>query len=128
VILLDTHVLVWMTMTPERLSKPAKEAIQSTGPGSIFISDITLWEIVNLLRRGKVQIGGAVDSFLQDIVLPVSIRPITPAIASMTAEFPSSYPKDPADRIIGATSRVEGLPLVTADRGLRRSKLLQTIW
>jgi PIN domain nuclease of toxin-antitoxin system len=46
----------------------------------------------------------------------------------MATEFPKTYPKDPADRLIGATARAEGLPLVTADRQLRQSKLLQTIW
>jgi PIN domain nuclease of toxin-antitoxin system len=43
-------------------------------------------------------------------------------------EFPVTYPKDPADRIIGATALVEGLSLVTADREIRRSKLVPTIW
>jgi hypothetical protein len=38
------------------------------------------------------------------------------------------YPKDPADRIIGATALVEGLFLLTADRGIRRSKAVRTIW
>jgi PIN domain nuclease of toxin-antitoxin system len=42
--------------------------------------------------------------------------------------LPASYPEDPADRIIGATALVEGLPLLTADREIRRSKAVQTIW
>jgi PIN domain nuclease of toxin-antitoxin system len=42
--------------------------------------------------------------------------------------LPPSYPNDPADRIIGATALVEGLPLLTADREIRRSKSVQTIW
>src|SRR5580700_1901199 len=43
-------------------------------------------------------------------------------------ELPPSYPKDPADRIIGATALVEGLSLLTADREIRRSRAVQTIW
>jgi PIN domain nuclease of toxin-antitoxin system len=42
--------------------------------------------------------------------------------------LPASYPKDPADRIIGATALVEGLSLLTADREIRRSRAVQTIW
>jgi PIN domain nuclease of toxin-antitoxin system len=44
------------------------------------------------------------------------------------ANLPATYPNDPADHIIGATLLVEGLPLVTADREIRRSKAFQTIW
>jgi PIN domain nuclease of toxin-antitoxin system len=42
--------------------------------------------------------------------------------------FPATYREDPADRIIGATAPVEGLSLITADREIRRSKLIPTIW
>jgi PIN domain nuclease of toxin-antitoxin system len=43
-------------------------------------------------------------------------------------ELPRAYPKDPADRIIAATALVEGLSLITADREIRRSKVVHTIW
>ena len=43
------------------------------------------------------------------------MRPITPEIAALAAQFPESYPRDPADRLIGATARYEGLTLVTRD-------------
>jgi PIN domain nuclease of toxin-antitoxin system len=58
----------------------------------------------------------------------VSVKRVTPAIASTAVQFPDEYPKDPADRLIGATSVVEQLPLVTADEKLRCSPMLQTIW
>lgn len=128
-ILLDTHVLLWMSSASRRLSAKARTAIQDArGSGGIFISDITLWEIALLARRGRLEIAGTVDSFVHEISAPVVIKPITAAIASMAVHFPEKYPKDPADRIIGATSRVESLPLVTADEQLRRSSLLDTIW
>jgi PIN domain nuclease of toxin-antitoxin system len=129
VILLDTHVLVWMSLDPSRLSQQASAAIQEArSRGGISISDITLWEIALLVRRGRIQITGAVDSFVHEISAPVLVKPITAAIASMAVQFPEEYPKDPADRLIGATSKVEMLPLITADEQLRRSPLLDTIW
>ena len=76
----------------------------------------------------EIEITGTIDSFVHAISAPVVVKPLTAAIASMAAQFPEEYPKDPADRLIGATSRVEALPLVTADRQLRRSSLLDTIW
>jgi PIN domain nuclease of toxin-antitoxin system len=42
--------------------------------------------------------------------------------------LPASYPKDPSDRIIGATALVEGLSLLTADREIRKSRAVPTIW
>jgi PIN domain nuclease of toxin-antitoxin system len=46
----------------------------------------------------------------------------------MAVRMPSSYSSDPADRIIGATAIAEGMPLVTADKQIRQTKVLQTIW
>ena len=54
------------------------------------------------------------------IVLPISGRACVRALG-----LPATYPKDPADRIIGATPLIEGLSLLTADRGIRRSGVLQ---
>jgi len=58
----------------------------------------------------------------------VTIKPITPEIAALATQFPNDYPHDPADRLIGATARAEGLALVTRDENIRRSPLLKTIW
>jgi len=49
-------------------------------------------------------------------------------MASNSLAAAAAYPKDPADRIIGATALVEGLSLLTADREIRRSNALRTIW
>jgi PIN domain nuclease of toxin-antitoxin system len=58
----------------------------------------------------------------------VSVRPITPEIAALATQFPDDYPRDPADRLIGATARAEGLTLVTRDERIRRSPLIRTVW
>jgi len=118
-----------MSLDPSRLSKEASIAIRDgRSGGGICISDITLWEIALLARRGRIEIRGNVDSFVHEISAPVVVKPITAAIASVAVQFSEEYPKDPADRLIGATSRVEVLPLVTADEQLRRCPLLDTVW
>jgi len=58
----------------------------------------------------------------------VSVRPLTPEIAALATQFPDDYPRDPADRLIGATARAEGLTLVTRDERIRRSPLIRTVW
>ncbi len=57
-----------------------------------------------------------------------AVREISAEIAALATQFPDDYSKDPADRIIGATARAEGLSLVTRDETMRSSPLLRTIW
>ncbi len=56
------------------------------------------------------------------------VLPITGDIALQAFDLPASYPKDPADRIIGATALIEDIPLLTADREIRKSRAVPTIW
>jgi PIN domain nuclease of toxin-antitoxin system len=130
VILVDTHVVVWLAFDQGQLSKKARAAIddaRKNGDG-LAISDITLLELATLASKSRIQLDISLESFLQEvearfIVLPISGRACVRAIG-----LPATYPKDPADRIIGATALVEGLPLLTADREILRSKVIRTIW
>jgi len=131
VILLDTHVLVWLVGQPEKLSKAAASAIRrARSSDGLSIADVTIWELAVLLSRGVLQSGGTVENTLRNLLgrSGVSIKPITPEIAALATQFPIDYPRDPIDRLIGATARAEGLALVTRDEGIRKSPLLKTIW
>ena len=57
-----------------------------------------------------------------------TVRPITPEIAALAAQFSADYSRDPSDRLIGATARAEGLTLITHDENIRRSTQLKTVW
>jgi PIN domain nuclease of toxin-antitoxin system len=131
VILLDTHVLVWLVSQPERLSRPAASAIRrARASDGIAIGDVTVWELASLFARGKLQSHGTVENTVRNLLIrsAVQIKPITPEIAALATQFPDDYPHDPVDRLIGATARAEGLALVTRDENIRRSPLLKTIW
>lgn len=128
-ILLDTHVLVWAVADPVRLSRAAAAAIEEfRTTGGLAIAAITLWELAALLSRGRIQGYGTIDASIRILIEGVTVKPLTPEIASLAAQFPQEYPGDPADRLIGATARSEAMTLVTRDEKLRQSPLLQTIW
>jgi PIN domain nuclease of toxin-antitoxin system len=128
-ILLDTHVLIWMASDPKRLSKKARAAIrdarQKTG---VAVATITLWELAWLAENGRIQVAGSVESFARETAARGILQPITPEIAALAVQLPADFPKDPADRLIAATAMVGGAPLVTADERIRQARVVQTIW
>jgi len=130
VILVDTHVVVWLAFDQERVSKKARNAInESRGSAEgLAISDITLLELATLASKARIRLDISVESFLQEIESRFVILPMSGRVCARAVGLPLSFPKDPADRIIAATALVEGLCLLTADREIRRSRVVQTIW
>jgi PIN domain nuclease of toxin-antitoxin system len=49
-------------------------------------------------------------------------------VAALATHFPDDFPGDPADRLIAATARADGVPLVSRDARLRASAVVETIW
>lgn len=130
-IFLDTHVLVWLVADDEKLSRDAASSIRrARGGDGIAISDGVIWELAFLLVRGILRAHGTVEKTLENFVQKsgVVVRPITTEIAAIAAQLPASYPKDPIDRIIGATAQAEGSMLVTKDVAIRDSAAVRTIW
>ena len=129
-ILLDTHVVVWLASGDARLSRPAQAAIDEARRSvrGLAISDFTLFELSMLFRKKRFSLAVSPESFLGEMERRFVILPITANIALQAFALPASYPKDPADRIIGATALVEDIPLITADRGIRKSRAVPTIW
>jgi PIN domain nuclease of toxin-antitoxin system len=128
-ILLDTHVVVWLAFEETRISRRAQTAIDEARQSTrgLAISDFTLFELSLLFRKKKFDLAISPEAFLSEVERRFVILPITAAIALRAFELPGSYPKDPADRIIGAAAIAEGLELVTADAQIRTSRALPTI-
>ena len=128
-ILLDTHVLFWAVDDSKRLSRAAaSEVRRARRTGGLAISAISLWELSWLLATARIQSYGPVEASLRLMLEGVTVRPITPEIAALATQFPADYSRDPADRLIGATARAEGLTLVTRDEKMRSCPLLKTVW
>ncbi|MGH7961680.1 MAG: type II toxin-antitoxin system VapC family toxin [Candidatus Binatia bacterium] len=130
-ILLDTHVLLWLCVEPQRLSRPATTAIKrAVSAGGVAIASISLWEIAMLIALGRLSIREPPEAWIARLLVSsgVVVKDLTPAVAVLSTQFPADFPHDPADRLIAATARVHDLTLATRDRKIRSSTLIQTIW
>jgi PIN domain nuclease of toxin-antitoxin system len=130
VILLDTHVVLWLAFDQARISRKAKAAIEETRTRAepLGISDISLLEIATLKRKSRISLNTSLETFLTDVEARFAVLPITGRICVRATGLPAGFPSDPADRVIAATALVEGIPLLTADDAIRRSKALPVIW
>jgi len=130
-IVADTHIIIWHALKPKMLSEKAHTAMEDAYQADgIICCDISLWEITMLMQKGRLQVDTGYLEFI-DLVLTSGryvVKSITPEIAELSSTLFSSFNKDPADRIIAATSIVEKADLVTADAFLRQNKEIKTIW
>ena len=129
-ILLDTHVVLWLVSDTDKLSKHARAAIdeaRQSGAG-LAVSGITLVELATACGKGRISLAITLESFLREVEERFVVLPISGRACARTVTLPPAYPKDPADRVIGATALVEGLKLVTSDQAIRRTRAVPTIW
>jgi PIN domain nuclease of toxin-antitoxin system len=129
-ILVDTHVVVWLAFDQKQISTRAKAAINEARKNAdgLAICDVTLLELATLASKGRIRLDVSLESFLHEVEARFVVLPITSKACVRAMGLPASYPKDPADRMIGATALVEGLSLLTADRAIRRARVVHTIW
>jgi PIN domain nuclease of toxin-antitoxin system len=128
-ILLDTHALIWAVNDSKELSRRAAFTIRRARLQSgLAVSAITVWELAVLLTKGRIRAYGTVEASIRLFLEGVAVRPITPEIAALAAQFPDDYSRDPSDRLIGGTARAEGLTLITRNENMRRSPLLKAVW
>jgi len=127
----DTHVILWDALEPERLTAAAKRALNKADRGDgIILCEISLWEIAMLMQKKRVQVEADYQSFIELVLQSRNclLQNLTPAIADLSVSIDLGKDKDPADRIIAATASQQGVPLVTADRDIQASKAVKTIW
>ena len=130
-LLLDTHIALWWLEGGDRLTAEQRRAATAAERDNekLHIADVTLWEIAMLADRGRITISEGLPVLLEELEsnARLEVLPITGAIALDAARLGSSFPNDPADRLIAATARVHGHTLVTADRRVRKSAVVSVL-
>ena len=119
IVVLDTHAWVWWISSPDQLSRKARAAIDlAIGNSSVYVSAISVWEISLLIQYNRMQLSMDVGDWVARCeALPfLNFVPVDNLIA-LKANKLVDYPyRDPADRMIIATSIVLGATVVTKDR------------
>lgn len=129
-ILVDTHIILWDNLDAGRLTGKARKAIDKAESNfQLFICEISLWEIAVLMRKNRLVIDMPYLEFIDNILhaKKYTLQGINPQIAYMASVMELGS-KDPADRLIAATSITLGVPLVTADQYLQHTNLFKSIW
>ncbi len=125
--LLDTHIWLWSLLYPSKLSFKVREILEKEN-SELFISVITIWEVVLLAEKQKIVLSSLPREWITSAfeVLPVVVLPLTSEIVIKSREIDLPH-QDPADRFIAATAWNHGIPLVTVDKNLVNSSYIRTI-
>ena len=126
-VLLDTHILLYWFGKDSRLSRKQGRIIQQASPEQpLLVADISLWEIANLHSLGRIALNLPLREWLEAATAPPLVQRIglSPAIAAGVAGLPSTFHRDPADRIIVATAQILGATLLTHDSRIIDAKLV----
>ena len=119
-ILLDTCALLWWTLDPDGLSERAKDACARINDKGAFISSLSLWEIGMKMKRGVINPGIDIATYVHRLKLLGSIEIIAVDehiwIQNMALQWENN---DPVDRTIVATAIIKNLPIVTKDKLIR---------
>lgn len=125
-ILLDTHAWLWWSVGSRTLTKGARRAIEDATV--LGLSPFSLYEVAYAHYRGRLAFELPLNDWLaESLSADIAILPVTPSIAAAagTLDWPHG---DPADRILVATAKHHGIPLVTGDRQIQKSGLVEVVW
>ena len=116
--LLDTHAIHWWSAEPDRLSRQARQVLKAAD--ELLVAAVSWYELAWLAERRRIVIDIPTRSWLEGLGAQVRTVGVTPAIAASAAALPSSFPRDPTDRLIYATAIEHGVKLVTRDKAIAK--------
>ena len=133
-LLLDTHIFLWLMYNPQKLSKVAQEACQDSN-NSLYLSIASVWEMQIKHQLGKLELNVSLETCLEEEcqinhlqILPIEVKHIS-ALCNVPMRLGESpfFHKDPFDRILIAQAVVENAHLVSAD-SLFKNYQVKLLW
>ena len=115
-LLLDTHVWVWTQEQPERLGPRTKRLVLGAEHEN-GVSPISTLELARLAVAGEIELSIALADWVTRSMADLAVHTIAMSheVAMEAYALPGSFHRDPADRVLVATARRNGMTLVTAD-------------
>ena len=128
--LLDTHVFLWWVMDDARLTAGIRTLLADRSH-VLLLSAVSGWEMAIKVGIGKLKLpirSGSISRFVmnQMELNGMESLPVFLSHSLAVAELPNHH-QDPFDRLLVAQSKVEEIPLVTADRMLAKYNI-KTVW
>ncbi|MBQ0720528.1 MAG: type II toxin-antitoxin system VapC family toxin [Gammaproteobacteria bacterium] len=116
-ILLDTHVLVWLSEGSHLLGSDALALIDSALKNDeLFVLSISFWEVAMLVEKKRLSMDVSVPIWRSNLLSSgLQELPLTGCIAIESAQLPDFH-GDPADRMIVAAAINSNATLCTADQ------------
>lgn len=121
-ILLDTHIWVWWIAGDPSLPVRYRDYLREQESGGLAVSVISCWEVALKAAQGKLELTGEAPEWIQAALDYPGIRlaELTVDVVVEANRLPSGLHRDPADRMLVATARLLGIPLLTADAAILR--------
>ncbi|MCT7950753.1 type II toxin-antitoxin system VapC family toxin [Ancylothrix sp. C2] len=130
-ILLDTHIWLWLLHDPSHLSVTANSAIAAEeSQNGLLVSAISVWEIAVKSSLGKLTLPLPISEWYAAARTHsgIVIEPVNPLDMISSTQLPGEFHKDPADRILVAIARRYDIALVTCDEKILSYPDVKTIW
>ncbi|XGV99060.1 MAG: type II toxin-antitoxin system VapC family toxin [Leptolyngbya sp. BL-A-14] len=130
-ILLDTHIWLWLLHNPNRLSDAANRFIEAEEPhNGLLASAISVWEVAVKVSVGKLTLPLPIGDWYEQAKTHSGtvIEPLNPLDAIASTQLPGEFHKDPADRILIAIAQRYSIPLVTCDEKILSYPYVETTW
>jgi len=128
-LVVDTCVVLWAGLAPERLSLAARDALVDPA-AEILVASITAAEIACAQARGRVSLNDHWRPWFRRALAANGWIVVSASLDIMEEAYslPEVFHPDPTDRIIVATARIERAVLVTGDRLLLAYPHVDTLW
>lgn len=126
-VLLDTHTLLWATLSPHSLSSQAKEIIADEA-NSILVSAASAWEIATKVRAGKLPGAEALERDFSEVIARAGYIPLSIEVdhALRAGRLPGAH-RDPFGRMLASQALALDVPILSSDTKLN-SFGVRRIW
>jgi PIN domain nuclease of toxin-antitoxin system len=127
-LLLDTHVLLWYSITPEKIPDKTLALLRDTST-QVYVSSMTAWEISIKYNLGKLPEAKSLFENYQQRLAEYSFTelPFYTHHALLAGRLESSH-KDPFDRALAAQALTNKLIMVSQDEAFKTFSELEVIW